>query len=540
MIYSKLKHVTIQDPTGTSITPRLIQLQSVDFKKDPLFKGDSYEIGLVFQKGDLLDAQSIVGLTNVPLRGVGELFVAFDELRRGIGDSFTELDKKIDEKLNDQKEEILDQVQKMLDDLVISQSAYGIQFDTTISTPECVRVGNMSLHKTLPIQSRMKGCILNDDGKVVEYLDPTDWTGAVRDGSRGQVMVEIPQHYRKFETDGTKRTVWLSETQLPGYHEVPKCYISAYEASLDRTNNKLASVVNTTAQYRGGDNTAEWDDAYRSLLGKPVSRVSRTNFRKYARARKANSLEWNMLTYDTYKTLYWLFVVEYATLNNQSPYNAQPTSDGFKQGGLGLGVTNMPKWKDYNGYNPLVPCGITDSIGNKTGVVEYTINNNASESPITYTAPVPRYRGVENPFGHIWKIVDGINIQINPSVENGGNGLSQVFVCSDPELFVDNRYDDYSYIGNEARVEGIVQQIIFGEFGDIIPTMCGGSTSTYFCDYHYTTITTSVSDKIALFGGDAYSSQNAGMTYLFSSYNSDSADRSFGSRLCFIPKTDNA
>ena len=126
------------------------------------------------------------------------------------------------------------------------QSSYGVQFDTAVSTPTCTRVGSSDLHKSCPVQNRMRGCLLDDDGNVVEYLDPRDWTGQVRDGSRGQVMVEIPLHYRKFETDGTKLTVRISELPLPGYHQVPKCYVSAYEASLDRSNNKLASVCNAT------------------------------------------------------------------------------------------------------------------------------------------------------------------------------------------------------------------------------------------------------------------------------------------------------
>ena len=44
---------------------------------------------------------------------------------------------------------------------------------------------------------------------------------------------------------------------LPGFIEVPKMYRSAYEATIDRTlsaTTKLASVVNTTAAFRGGNN----------------------------------------------------------------------------------------------------------------------------------------------------------------------------------------------------------------------------------------------------------------------------------------------
>ena len=57
------------------------------------------------------------------------------------------------------------------------QCAYGIEYDVTVSSPDVTRIGNMALHKSLPIQSRMRGCLLDDDGNVVEYLNPTDWTG---------------------------------------------------------------------------------------------------------------------------------------------------------------------------------------------------------------------------------------------------------------------------------------------------------------------------------------------------------------------------
>ena len=73
-------------------------------------------------------------------------------------------------------------------------------------------------------------------------------------------MVEIPAHYRRFETEGTKQRCYLSEYALPGFELVPKCYVSAYEATVDRTNSKLASVVNLTAQYRGGGNNSSRDE----------------------------------------------------------------------------------------------------------------------------------------------------------------------------------------------------------------------------------------------------------------------------------------
>lgn len=422
---------------------------------------------------------------------------------------------------------------------VEEQSSYGVQFDTTVSSPTCTRIGSTELHKTCPVQSRMKGCLLDDDGNVVEYLDPKDWTGQVRDGSRGQVMVEIPLHYRKFETDGTVLRVRISELPLPGYHQVPKMYVSAYEASLDRSNLKLASVVNATTQYRGGNNNADYDGTYRSFLNRPATAISRTNFRNYARKRKSGSTEWNCMTYDMQKALYWLFVVEYATLNTQAAYNAELTTEGFRQGGLGDGVTTFSwdDWGNFNGNFPFVPCGLTDSIGNRTGLVDYTVNNEAETSPITKTFKVPRYRGVENPFGHIWQWTDGINVRISPTTENGGDNLSKVFVCSDPSKFNDSNYEGYSHVGNEARAEGYVKEVIFGEGGEIMPSVVGGGNTIYFCDYHYTNIPTTEALRGVLFGGSAINGSSAGFAYAYSNNAPSHSSTSVGSRLCFIPET---
>ena len=414
--------------------------------------------------------------------------------------------------------------------------SYGVERDTTVSAPECTRIGNVALHKSLPVHSRMKGCLLDDDGNVVEYLDPKDWTGNTRDGSRGQVMVEIPMHYRKFSYDGNVMSVRVSEYPLPGYHVVPKMYVSAYQAAVDRTNGKLASVVNTSAQYRGGNNQSAWDGTYRSLLGMPATAINRTGFRSYARKRNAGATsEWNCMTYDVHKALYWLFVIEYATLNCQASYNAQLTSEGYRQGGLGAGVTNMSDWSNYNSYYPITPCGCTDSLGNQTGVVTHNVIASDGES-VQYAAPVPRYRGVENPFGHIWHWTDGINIRISPTEENGGDGLSKIFVCSDPSKFSDTGYDGYSHVGNEARADGYVKNVVGGEYGEMMPSEVGGGSTTYYCDYHYTNIPTKETLRGVLFGGVANDGAYAGFAYAISYYAPSAAVAYLGSRLCFIPE----
>lgn len=52
--------------------------------------------------------------------------------------------------------------------------AYGVEWSTSVSDPHITRIGNMSLHKTLPIQSQLRGCIAQGD-KIMYWLDDGDW-----------------------------------------------------------------------------------------------------------------------------------------------------------------------------------------------------------------------------------------------------------------------------------------------------------------------------------------------------------------------------
>lgn len=421
---------------------------------------------------------------------------------------------------------------------------YGVRIKTTVAATTLERIGRPELHTSLPVQSKMRRCVLRDNGTVAYYLHATDSTkrdtGAAANltGADGQVMVEIPKHYRKFEFDGTDLIALISEYPLPGFHEVPKMYRSAYEATVDRTvtaTPKLASVVNTTAAFRGGNNNAAYDGTYRSFLGLPATGISLTNFRNYARNRGEAGLNgkgWNCDLYAAQLATYWLFVIEYANLNSQADYNAQPDANGYKQGGLGAGVTTMSSanWNTYNGYYPVVPCGVTNSLGNASGVVEKSIDNGAG---IAYTFKVPSYRGIENPFGHIWSWTDGCKCEIQ-SEEAGG--LSKFYVCDDPAQFQDSSYNGYDYRGDLPRKEGYVKRIMGGEFGENMPVEVGGGSTTYFADYFYTNIPASgVAMRGVLFGGNAYNGANAGLSFANTHYAATITSAYIGSRLCFIP-----
>lgn len=406
--------------------------------------------------------------------------------------------------------------------------AYGVEWDTASSSPDGVRVGNMQLHRELPIQSKMRMCEVDRLGAVTA----ASVSGMVQrlDGS---IMTEIPEHWYKLYTNGTKFRMMLSEIPLPGYNHIDKFYISTYEACISRSEGKLWSENlyaysdgnSSLNNLRGGDNTSDWDGTYRSLLKRPVTNLTRDQFRQAARKRGSG---WEMYTYGAHKTLFWLFAVEYATLNSQKPFNAQKDANGFSQGGLGEGASQMTDWTNFNNNNPLIPCGYTNEFGNRSGEKAYVVKNASDGTHATLMAN--RYRGIENPFGHVWKYTDGANIQVT----TGDAGLSILWTTDDPSNFSDTSYTGYDKKGNICRTSGYAKKMLLGENGDIIPTEVDGSSSTYWCDYYRTTITID-GIFVVLAGSSANGALGNGLASIYGGYTSNSA-RDIGTRLCFFPK----
>lgn len=406
--------------------------------------------------------------------------------------------------------------------------AYGVEWDTASSSPDGVRVGNMQLHRELPIQSKIRGVILDNKGGTKSYLNNSNWSNINTEYLTESVMTEIPEHWYKLYQYGTKFRMMLSAIPLPGYSHINQFYISSFESGIDRSSSTLISsygVGSTNVNKRGGDNTAEWDSTYRSLLGRPVTNLTRDQFRQAARKRGSG---WEMYTYGAHKTLFWLFAVEYATLNSQKPFNAQKDANGFSQGGLGEGASQMTDWINFNNANPLIPCGYTNEFGNGSGEKAYVVKNASDGTYATLMAN--RYRGIENPFGHVWKHTDGANIQVT----TGDSGLSILWTTDDPSNFSDTSYTGYDKKGNICRTSGYAKKMLLGENGDIIPTEVDGSSSTYWCDYYRTTITID-GIFVVLAGSSANGALGNGLASIYGGYTSNSA-RDIGTRLCFFPK----
>lgn len=398
--------------------------------------------------------------------------------------------------------------------------SYGVEWDSTVADPTLTRIGNPLLHKSLPVQSQYKGCVANG-AAINYYLDPNDWSkkadggNSVLDGTDGTVRVHIPKFYGKSGVEGTKRWVRISTIKMDDtWIEIPEMLVDAYRSTVNQTGNKAVSVVNTTAQFRGGGNRTANDtyldtDAFRSDLGKPRTNISRANMRTYA----ANAGS-EMLCYEYYKWIfYWAWVIEYATFNSQATYNAELTADGYHQGGLGPGITdwnNTNEWFGYNGTYPITPCGYCNDIGNFTGIKELVIPETAVDESTTVptkTFKVPRWRGFDNPFGDIWTNLDGIILE-----RTAANQPSSVYTTSNPSAFGDDNTakGKMTVAGKEITSDGYIKDFDLGSKGEIIPSAVGGSATTYMCDYYWCNAA-NTSLRTLIVGGSASNGGGAGL-----------------------------
>lgn len=401
-------------------------------------------------------------------------------------------------------------------DYLVDMMSYGVEWDVTVADPTCTRIGNPLFHKSLPIQSQYKGCVVKN-GKLQYYLNPNDWTKTSNgsnsnlDGTDGDVMIHTPKFYGKSGSNGNKRWVRISTVKVDAsWVEIPEMFISAYRNTIytDGDTTKIASVVSTDAKYRGGGRRSAYDeylstDQFKTDLGKPVSNISRATMRTYASAAGQE-----LLCYEFYKWIfYWNYIIEYANFNSQKEFNSGLTSDGYHQGGLGPGLTTWDwgSWGSYNGNYAITPCGYTNEFGNFSGVK--TIQLQSPEK----TLYANRWRGFENPFGDIWTNLEGIVVKRDAAKAN-----SNVYTTTDVSKYGED-YSLFDIAGVEIAQDGWIGTFDLGSKAEIIPSSIAGSESTYKCDYHWCNVD-SVENRTLLVGGVAYNGGTAGLGFFASSF----------------------
>lgn len=403
---------------------------------------------------------------------------------------------------------------------------YGVSWSETSSNPDCTRIGNMDMHRTLPIQSMMKGYIYFKDGNpLYRMLKLNDsWTkcenysaGGWRDVStllednNVNVMIKIPEFWwiddyvESTETHNLK----ICPHAKPGWHHHKEAYVSAYEGYID-------------------------GNYYRSSKNKiPSVNFTRSTVRPKARANGLGN-SWNIYTYNEHRAICHLFLVEYATRNSQKAVNTELTPEGFRQGGLGSGCTTGTATINGAQTWSFIPTGSSDSLGSGSGEVTVTIQqtDSSGSNTTTTTRKCNRYRGIENPFGHVWKHTDDVI-----SVYISGYGARFWYKCDSPDHFGDSISNDNPYYKNiaaNAVVTGYKTKIATTSTCDFFASSCNnGSETTYWCDYNWDN--TDGSLHCLLIGGRSGHGGPAGLFTLNSLSGVGRSYADIGSRLTYLP-----
>ena len=388
-----------------------------------------------------------------------------------------------------------------------------------------------------PMFGGRKRCNVSDDGTIVAYYGDADYA---EDGSMGQVMVYQPKFYYKVvplvfdkNTDSNigyhlrKANYYVSVRPKTGFklhpafydangNEVDYILLSAYEGSMfDASADAYVNdSVDESIAYAAGDLLC-------SVAGKkPISGLrsgmgTKANFEAMANNRGDG---WHLETIKATSANQLLMIIELGTMNTQT--------------GIASGVTGIT---DNSAYNCSSLTGSTANLGNGTGSAAETINEiGGAETPYTTAGKVSvSYRGVENPWGNIWKHIQGVNIW-----GDGTMGGGQPFVANNFTFNESKNSDNYEGVGfTLANADGYINAMGYGneEFDWLfMPSEIGGTSALPVGDYFYKTANLN-GYRVARLGGYWYDGAYAGGFDWYCHYGVGYRARNVGGRLLYVP-----
>ena len=398
---------------------------------------------------------------------------------------------------------------------------YGVSWSETSSNPDCTRIGNMDMHRSLPIQSMMKPFAFNCGQPhfkdqyvpVKENFTSGQYSHNVNDSlpqatNDVNIMIKIPEFWYTDDYNFNTKTHNLKICQhaKSGWNHHKEAYVSAYE--LYNLNGRAISKRENI----------------------PTVNFTRANGRTWARANGFDGeAKWNLYTYEEHRAICHLFLVEYATRNSQKAVNTTLTAEGFRQGGLGSGCTTGIATINGAITYSFIPTGSSDSLGSGSGEVTVTIQqtDSSGHNTSTITRKCNRYRGIENPFGHVQKHTDDV-------ISIYGGSYRTWYKSIKPEQFANNKNTSYKPLTTATVVTGYKTEIRATPTCDFFAAACtNGSESTYWCDYNWDN--TDTSEHCLLIGGYSDDGGGAGLFYLHSYSGVGYSATSVGSRLTYLP-----
>lgn len=187
---------------------------------------------------------------------------------------------------------------------------YGVCYDMNTKNPKLTRLGDAKYLKAEIANGiddtnvvndfdkvypwcDIKRCTRADDGTITSYEGDPNYT---ENGSIGQVMTEIPEHYRMtYISEATGKIYhYVSREKLNEYYKyVPKTYVGSFLMT-NKNNDGIGescggNYYSTTLSYQNARNAAE-----------------------------SRGTGWHMMDIWDYETIKILFMIEFATVDSQS------------------------------------------------------------------------------------------------------------------------------------------------------------------------------------------------------------------------------
>lgn len=397
-----------------------------------------------------------------------------------------------------------------------AKDAVGLEIDYLnnlyIRTQEASTLNMGTDFDKYPMYGGRMRCNVADNGTITAFYGDSNYRD---DGSNGQVMVYQPKFYYQRAilksdkmTSGAivrRESLIVSATKQAGFKlhpifkaadgtELDYVLLPAYDGSL--VENKLASV---SAQ-------------------KPLSNITITEAESYAAARGTG---WHITNMAAESAQQMLEIVEFGTMNGQEALEA--------------GISAIPNV--ITNVNCSSITGSTASLGNATGHATNTVNEiNGIET--TYGNAGQRaisYRGVENPWGNLWRLIGGVNIH-GTGNERGG----ATYICSDFNYTPGTNGSNYHFIGfNLPSTSSWISALGFGDSNYdwvLLPAECNGANSTAPVGDNLWVTNGLNGDNIMAIGGTYSFKENDGPFYYACDRSvSNHKYNNFGANLMFIP-----
>lgn len=302
----------------------------------------------------------------------------------------------------------------------------------------------------------------------------------------GHIMVRFPRLYYKVTEEGSLTTITMCEREFAEEcNEIDEQWIGAY----------IGAVVNNAFVSRAGLNPTR----------------SHT-ISQFWTAAQQNGTNWGLVDYTQYQIMLLCYICEYLDLNSQAA--------------LGNGMTGTGG--NWSAVVQNAKTGDTRELGDNCGKVMFT-----EDGQLVGGASHVSLFGIEDPYGWFWTMVQGCYFGNSENEEQDG---TECFIYEGNHMpsadeLATHPAGQYRQIVRPIST-GWVRSLILGANLDIIPKTLGGSSTTYWCDYHYTNNT----GQLLLWGGFANAGSACGFVYSDSDNAFSDSYSHFGSRLAYHGK----